>query len=218
MKTIFLLYIISQLISTAYGLAVIESLNPIIKNQLTDKGYIEKNKNSLYNYNDRISNILKGFIPFYYAIKAVNLIKTPNPIDNEVNRMIKSGRYISKEDLLLKENKEKNEHIISEPEIVFEKPEKYVARKNDNSLYDTYITPVEYVINEVSKEELQLTPFEDPNRIVEHVMIKSEVTTEDIAKAISQLDADELGALNTTIANLKEIKNQNKVLELKDVA
>ena len=48
MKTIFLLYVIAQLVSTAYGICIIEALNPIIKAQLHDKGYTEKNKNSLY--------------------------------------------------------------------------------------------------------------------------------------------------------------------------
>jgi hypothetical protein len=152
------------------------------------------------------------------AIKAVNLIKTPNPIDNEVNRMIKSGKYISKDDLLLKESNQKND-IVSEPEIIFEKPEKYTARKNDYVLYDTYVTPIEYVTRESSPEDkLSLTPFLDENRIVEHVMVKESVTKTDIAKAIGELSIEELEALNKTIVTLTEVKRNNKLLSLKDVA
>ena len=222
MKTILLFYVIAQLVSNAYGIAVIESLRPLIKSKLNDKAYVEKNKNSLYKYNDTFINILKGFIPFYYTIKAVNLITEYNPIDTEVNKMISSGKYITKEaDEIRKSSQEdaKKIDVPVEPEIVFEKPERYTARKNDNSLYDTYITPVEYVTKETANDqELSITPFCDRDRVVEHVIVKEDVTKNDIAKAISQLNVEELSALNDTITQLSEIKKRNKKLELKDVA
>ena len=67
MKTAILVYVITQLVTTAYGLAVIESVKPFVEKQLRDIGY-HRNKNSLYNFNNTFTNILKGFIPFYYLI------------------------------------------------------------------------------------------------------------------------------------------------------
>lgn len=225
MKTIFLLYVIAQLVSTAYGICIIEALNPIIKTQLHDKGYTEKNKNSLYKYNDGIINFFKGFIPFYYLLVAVNMIKGDNPIEREVRNKISSGEYITyEEERLMKEAAKSNamgsKSQTIEPKIEFEKPERYTARKIDNTLYDTYITPVEYVTMEAKKnEELSLTPFSDPDRVIEHVMVKEEVTKEDIVKAISELNEDELDALNTSIIDLKQLKRRNMTtLSLKDVA
>ena len=225
MKTIFLLYVIAQLVSTAYGICIIEALNPIIKAQLHDKGYTEKNKNSLYKYNDGIINFFKGFIPFYYLLVAVNMIKGDNPIEREVRNKISSGEYITyEEERLMKEAAKANaigsKSQTIEPKIEFEKPERYTARKIDNTLYDTYITPVEYVTMEAKKnEELSLTPFSDPDRVIEHVMVKEEVTKEDIVKAISELNEEELDALNTSIIDLKQLKRRNMTtLSLKDVA
>lgn len=225
MKTIFLLYVIAQLVSTAYGICIIEALNPIIKAQLHDKGYTEKNKNSLYKYNDGIINFFKGFIPFYYLLVAVNMIKGDNPIEREVRNKISSGEYITYEEERLMKEAAKSNAISSksqtiEPKIEFEKPERYTARKIDNTLYDTYITPVEYITMEAKKnEELSLTPFSDPDRVIEHVMVKEEVTKEDIVKAISELNLEELDALNTSIIDLKQLKRRNMTtLSLKDVA
>ena len=48
MENLILAFIIAQLISTAYGLAVIGSVRPIIEKKLKDEGYVLKNKNSMY--------------------------------------------------------------------------------------------------------------------------------------------------------------------------
>lgn len=224
MKTIFLLYVVAQLITTAYGICIIEALNPIIKAQLHSKGYTEKNKNSLYKYNEGIKNFFKGFIPGYYLLVAVNMIKGDNPIEREVNNKISSGEYITYEEKrLMNEAKSNNVSQVKnniEPKIEFEKPEKYTARKIDNTLYDTCITAVEYIVNETSKnDDLSLTPFSDPDRVIEHVMVKENVTNEDIVKAITELSEEELDALSTTIINLKHIKRKNNsTLSLKDIA
>ena len=105
-----------------------------------------------------------------------------------------------------------------EPQIIFEKPEKYVARKNGYTLYDTYEVPVEYNTYETTKEdELNITPY---TGIVKEVpkVIEKEVTKSDIAKAIAELDATELQALGDKVVALAEIKQRNKSLRLKDVA
>ena len=217
--TIFLIYVVTQCMSTAFGLTVIDRVQTVIKARLHEKGYVLKNKNSLYDFNDKIIAFAKGFIPFYYAIKAINLTSGKNAIEAEVEKVISSGKYIN----INQEEKEEIKEDLSiaklDNEIIFEKPEKYTARKNDYVLYDTYVTPIEYVTRESSPEDkLSLTPFLDENRIVEHVMVKESVTKTDIAKAIGELSIEELEALNKTITTLTEVKRNNKLLALKDVA
>lgn len=217
--TIFLIYVVTQCMSTAFGLTVIDRVQTVIKARLHEKGYILKNKNSLYDFNDTLIAFAKGFIPFYYAIKAINLTSGEHAIEAEVEKVISSGKYVN----INQEEKEEEKIDLSiakvENEIVFEKPEKYTARKNDYTLYDTYVTPIEYVTRESSPEDkLSLTPFLDENRTVEHVMVKESVTKTDIAKAIGELSIEELEALNKTITTLTEVKRNNKLLSLKDVA
>ena len=217
MSTIFLLYVVSQLITTAFGLAVIDRVQETIKARLHEKGYVLQNKNSLYSFNDGIMAFLKGFIPFYYLIKALNLTSGDNAIEAEVERVISSGKYmnINKEE----EKVEETPVINIESKIEFEKPEKYQARRNDLTLYDTYVTPIEYVtLEEKDEQKLSLSPFMDDNRTVEHVMVKEAVTKNDIAKAIGELTVEELEALNSTITALTQLKRNNKQLSLKDVA
>ena len=217
--TIFLIYVVTQCMSTAFGLTVIDRVQTVIKARLHEKGYVLKNKNSLYDFNDKLIAFAKGFIPFYYAIKAINLTSGKNAIEAEVEKVISSGKYIN----INQEEKEEIKEDLSiaklDNEIIFEKPEKYTARKNDYTLYDTYVTPIEYVTRESSPEDkLSLTPFLDENKIVEHVMVKESVTKTDIAKAIGELSIEELEALNKTIITLTEVKRNNKLLALKDVA
>lgn len=232
MKNILLFYVIAQLVSTAYGVAVLESVRPFVKVRLYDEGYVQKNKNSLYKYSNDIVGVLKGFIPFYYAIKAVNLISCKDPIKNAVDNEIKTGKYITKEEAEFLNNQEiinKNSSLnVSKPEIVFEKPEKYTARKNDNTLYDTYITPIEYVIHDASEsDELNITPWLDKDRAVEHVMIKEEPTKSDIVRSLFDLSLNEFDEFVDKMPevrkhiiekqNILEL-NKNNTFELKDIA
>ena len=76
LTNVILVYIITQLISTAYGLAVIGSVKPLVEERLRDKGYVLKNKNSLYKFNEGLGDFFRGFIPFYYAAKAILLVPT----------------------------------------------------------------------------------------------------------------------------------------------
>lgn len=225
MKELFLIYLISQALSTAYGLAVIESIKPIVKDSLRTSGYVEKNKNSLYKFNDKFQAILKGFIPFYYCIKAVSLVNGKNPIEREKQRQINSGEYISIEDKIKMEQEEAAERemasksIAVDNRIYFEKPEPYKARKNDVSMYDTYETPVEYIERVAESEDnLSITPYTGDDKVVEHVIVKDEVSNSDIAKAIVNLDGDELEALGSKIIYLRELKRKNNLTLEKDVA
>lgn len=223
MTNVILAFIIAQLISTAYGLAVIGSVRPIIEQRLKDKGYVLKNKNSMYKFNENLGKFFRGLIPGYYAVKAILLVQGKDPIDRAVQKEIDDGEYITREEREAIRQREEFMKTASlskpvEPQIIFEKPEKYVARKNGYTLYDTYEVPVEYNTYETTKEdELNITPY---TGIVKEVpkVIEKEVTKSDIAKAIAELDATELQALGDKVVALAEIKQRNKSLRLKDVA
>lgn len=218
MSTIFLIYVVSQLITTAFGLAVIDKVQTTINARLHEKGYVLKNKNSLYNFNDGIIAFAKGFIPFYYLKKALDLTSGESAIEKEVERVISSGKYMN-----INQEEEKIDEYIPQVNIQedysFEKTEKYTARRNDLTLYDTYVTPVEYVTKEEKDQsKLSLTPFTVENKTVEQVMVTSPVSKNDIARAIGELSIEELEALSSTITTLTQIKKKNRQLSLKDVA
>lgn len=225
MKEILLAYAAIQLISTAYGLSVIGSVKPLIEEKLRDKGYVIKNKNSLYQFNESLGNFFKGLIPFYYAIKAITLVQGKDPVDRAVNEEIHNGKYISREEqdsIKAQEElqKELNKLKVSvDPQIMFEKPDKYVAHKNDISLYDTYETPIEYISRESTQEEtFEPTPFIAPVNQTPTI-VHEEVTKSDIAKALSELEPYELEALSQKMDTLASMKRKNKRLILeKDVA
>lgn len=218
MGTIFLIYIVAQLMTTAFGLAVIDKVQTTINARLHEKGYVLKNKNSLYNFNDGLIAFAKGFIPFYYLKKALDLTSGENAIEKEVERVISSGKYMN-----INQEEENVEEYIPQvtlqEDIQFEKPERYQARRNDLTLYDTYVTPIEYVTKEEKDQtKLSLTPFTGDNKVVEQVMVTSPVSKNDIARAIGELSVEELEALSNTITTLTQIKRKNRQLSLKDVA
>ena len=225
MDRVLLVYAIVQLITTAFGLAVIESIKPIVEERLETSGYVKRNRNSLYNFNDSLLNVLKGFIPFYYFTKALKIISNKkNSISKQMDEEIRNGNYYNPKDIpeaqVIDDSAKSDVLVNSETEVIFEKPEKYKARKNDVSLYDTYETPVEYITRETTKEEeLELTPYLTDDKVVEHVVVKNDVTSADIAKAISELDVYELELLRDKLSLLVNNKRKDKSLLLeKDVA
>lgn len=98
MENVIIALIVAQLLSTAYGLAVIGSVKPIIEKKLEDQGYVLKNKNSMYKFNEGLGNFFRGFIPFYYALKAISLVQGKDPIDRAVKNEIENGEYITREE------------------------------------------------------------------------------------------------------------------------
>ncbi len=227
MQKALIIYAIIQLITTAYGLAVIESIRPMVEKKLRDQGY-KKNRNSLYNFNNTMIDLGKCFIPFYYLVKAISIISDKTSVDKKVNEEIRSGNYINEDEYnsTVEASEEIEEEVPdsiykSPYDLMFEKPERYTARKNDISLYDTYETPVDY-IERVSREEdgLELTPFASDDKVVEHVVVKEEVSKADIAKALSELSVSELEMLKNKISELAEIKRERdfKLKLEKDVA
>ncbi len=223
MKTVLLIYIITQLITDAYGLAVIESVRPFVEKRLHDEGY-HKNKNSLYRFNNTLSNILKGFIPFYYLTKALNIVRSKGDIESQVNDEIKTKNYITEEDEIIKvdeETEDKTNSIFKDLNAIeFEKPEVYTARKNEEDYYDIYEEEIDYATVEAKKEDnLEISPFVSDDKVVEHVVVKNEVTNKDVARKLCELSADELYALAETLKKLERSKRNTKSLKLeKDVA
>ena len=224
MKTILIIYVISQLVTTAYGLAVIESVKPFVEKQLRDKGY-HRNKNSLYNFNNTLSNILKGFIPFYYFAKAIKIVMNKTDvIEDNVNEQIENKLYVKEdevedEDITVIEDPTPN--IVNNMKVAFEKPEVYKARKNNfTSLYDTYETPIDYITRESTPtDNLEINPFVNEEKEVEQVVVKEKVTNKDIAEAICDLNPDELSMLSEKILKLEKFKRRSNSLKLeKDVA
>ena len=218
MTDILLIYAVMQLMSTAFGLAVIGAVRSSIEEKLQDKGYVLKNRNSLYKFNEKLGNFLKGFIPFYYAIKA--LVQGKNPINRAVEEEIISGNYITRDEQLdifrEEEARKQNDPTIAhESRIMFEKPEKYKATRNNiENLYDTYETPIEYVTKlDTEIEKLDITPFMNEGN-VKQVVVNGEVTNQDIARAISELNVSELEQLKRKITELENIKSRNKLLSL----
>ena len=104
-------------------------------------------------------------------------MKAKVPVSKIVDEEIESGNYVSQDELRrlnIIENEEATSSIARGPEMFYETPPKYTARKNDLSFYDTYETPVEYITREAPKEEeLKLNPF-----VSNEVVIKSEVKEE----------------------------------------
>ena len=226
MKNAIIIYVVTQLITNAYGLAVIESARPFVEKKLIDQGY-QKNKNSLYRFNNTFSNVLKGFIPFYYLVKALSIIKNKGDVSKQVQEQINKKNFVLKEEEIKPIINEvpvitetKNENLINNLKIEFEKPEKYTARKNNLSLFDTYETPIEYITRDDTKEDaLELSPFVNKDEVIKEVVVKEEVTNKDIAKAICDLDLYELTSLKEKIISLENIKKKEKSLKLeKEVA
>ena len=216
MQNVLIIYAIIQLMTTAYGLAVIESIRPMVEEKLRDQGYI-KNKNSLYTFSNTLMDIAKGFIPCYYLVKAIRIISDKSSVDKRVNEQIKNKNYISENELTSEVLEEDTtDSIYKGPfDLSFEKPEKYTARKNDISIYDTYETPVDYIERVSQKEdELSITPF-DSDRTVEHVVVKSEMSDAEFfntrVKKLSPRQLEKLGDCCYKFADYK----RKKALELK---
>ena len=186
---------------------------------------VRKNRNSLYNFSDGLSNFAKGFIPLYYFVKSLSLIGNKKALNKQFNEEISKGNYIKREqldhikaDVQVIEDKPSDISLNIESDIVFEKPEVYRARKIDNSLYDTYETPIEYITRETENADtLEITPYSNEEKIDTK---KEETTKVDnnalIAEAIVGLSVEELDRLKDTVIKISDIKKELK-LE-KDVA
>lgn len=224
MGNILLIYVVVQLITTAYGVSVIETVKPIVNRKLLDDGYVLKNKNSMYKFNDKIENILKGFIPFYYAFKAFELVKNGDPVEKAYNKEIEEGNYITRDEE--EEQRARLElaksfshvKVNSNPSIMFEKPERYVARRNDYDLLSTREEDVKYdVIKSENEEDASITPF---RKVVkpEPVVTITQASKKDVVKAIMNLNSDELDLLEQRIRELSASKKKKQKSLVLDVA
>lgn len=218
MKNIILIFIIAHLLSTAYGISVIETVKPLVKKKLVDEGYILRKKNSMYKFNEGLTNFLKGFIPFYYAIKAFKLTSNPDPVYTASVEELYNRNYVTRDEL--EEEKARRELVKSvgkpsmvvEPSLGFNKSEKYVARRTDLILSRDYKDEVEYDIKH--DDNLSITPFDSNVQIIKEVVREPE--KKDIVKAIVDLNEDELAMLEQSVRDLIALKSHKKVLRYTD--
>ena len=165
MGKVILVYLIVQLVTTAFGLSVIETIRPIVNKKLIDDGYVLKNKNSMYKFNENLVDFLRGLIPCYYLIKALKMVKGSDAVEREAINQIRKGNYVTMEEYLnpiVEVNKEDKNitRIVKEVEP-FEKPDKYVARRNDYILSETNEKEVKYQKAYTEGDKLEITPFSD---------------------------------------------------------
>lgn len=228
---IFWIYVVTQLVSTAYGITVINSVRkvPALRKRLREQGYTQRDKNSLYKFNDWLKYFLKGFIPFYFAYKALQLTNSADPVGMMMQEEIDNGNYISKEDEAIFKDEElrANNSLAYDPNaFMYEEVGPYKARKIDiNEIYDDEETPIEYITREFEKDSSnKITPFtKESTSVVEKepevvVAKENKVTSSDIAKALSELSGTELEELSKKLVLLAETKKINSNSLEEDVA
>lgn len=216
MGKVILIYLIVQLITTAFGLSVIETIRPIVNKKLIDDGYVLKNKNSMYKFNENLTSFLLGLIPCYYLFKALNMVKGSDAFEREAINQIRKGNYVTVEEYLyptVEVNKEDTNvtKIVSEPEP-YEKDYKHVARRNDYLLTETNENNVKFQEAYTESDKLEITPFSD-----KYVMPKTKaITVEDILEYIFGFSPEKLDRLGEKAHELAEVKRGHPVLTLKD--
>ena len=219
MGKVILIYLIVQLITTAFGLSVIETIRPIVNKKLIDDGYVLKNKNSMYKFNEGLVKFLLGLIPCYYLVKALDMVKGSDAVEREAINQIRSGNYVTVEEYLyptVEANVEdKNVTRIVKETEPFEKPDKYVARRNDYLLTDTNEKDVKFQEVHSDSDKIGITPFSDKNI---RPVIDKKITDEEVINYIYKLSPNKLRRLSVSANELAEIKSGNPVLTLKDVA
>ena len=220
--TLFVIYIVAQVSTTLYGVHLIKTIrkDKKYKQKLKDSGY-KMNRNRLYNFSDEIKLFFKGFIPGFYMYKAYQLVTAKDPAQLQLEQDIKEGRYIPEEEYeaeLKQQEKAAEESIFYNlnPNMTYYADQPYKAKKNTNDYLDTYEEESKFEVVKGDKD-FEISPYVD-TKVPEPIIIP-DATKEDIARAISELDTQELKALNKNINNLIDIKEENKILSLeKDAA
>jgi hypothetical protein len=222
MGKVILIYLIIQLITTAFGLSVIETIRPIVNKKLTRDGYVLMNKNSMYRFNENLSNFAKGLIPCYYLFKALNMVRGSDAIEREAARQVKKGNYVTMEQYLnpvVEVNKEdKNVARIVQETEPFEKEYKHFARKNTYSFLESGAEKVQYQKEYKDDQSQLITPYAEKivNTVIKEVIKKP--TIKDILNAIYGLNPEDIDKLIDLLYQYSEKKKGHPVLKLKDVA
>lgn len=229
-QDILLSYIAIHSITLAMGLFWIYSTQSRVNEEILKRNYKLAEKNSLYSFNEKITNFLKSLIPGYYFVIGLNIIKDSGDYKRTVEKAIASGKY----EPIDFENRKKEvipKITAPEPKVKFElEKEKFKARKNDCSLYDPTETPIEYSKRIMSEDEIKIMPFIDDNSLNQTYQAFNDISVidenkaqkisnKDIANHISNLKEEDLIVLNEIIQKLllhKE-KEYTRTLE-KDVA
>lgn len=222
MGKVILVYAIIQLITTAFGLSVIETIRPIVNKKLLKDGYVLKNKNSMYKFNEDLTNFAMGLIPCYYLIKAMNMVRGSDAIEREAARQVKIGNYVTMEEYLypvVEINKEdKNVAKIVHEVEPFEKEYKHFARKNTYSFLESNGEKVKYSETYQNEQKELITPYAE--RTVDTIIkeVAAKPTIKDILNAIYGLNPEDIDKLIDLLYQYSEKKKGHPVLKLKDVA
>lgn len=82
------LYLVIQLWANSIGLITINNANSLINKKIKEKGYCYVKNNSVYPINETLIRVLKAFIPLYYCVEGLKLIKETNKttIDSIIKR------------------------------------------------------------------------------------------------------------------------------------
>src|SRR5574344_511402 len=93
MDNVIILGLAVHALTTAFGLIVLDVCNGMIDEKIEQKGYVLRNKNSLYTFNEKLGNFLKGLIPFYYLTKSLLLVGRKKELNRIADERILSGKY-----------------------------------------------------------------------------------------------------------------------------
>lgn len=259
MKEFLFVYLITMLLSNGFGISVINSALPKIKEKIAKKGYNVEKKNFIPALNDVCIKALLAFIPFYYLFKAISLIQGDVALEKAAQEEIESGKYTKivdieaeeiisdtsiEEDVVLDNSRINEDFVVENLNSRYSyweeaAPEKYVARKNDISIFNNDETPIDFisrvstnddVLNiskyvALEKEDLSKdTIFKDA--LPEEKIVKDEIKKEDIVRLITKIDPKVLDTIIKDSTSLDSLREQleyeskrNNVLTLeKEVA
>lgn len=174
------LYLVIQLWANSIGLITINNANSLINKKIKEKGYCYVKNNSVYPINETLIRVLKAFIPLYYCVEGLKLIKETNKttIDSIIKKKLANGeiKEFNEDDLKntlftdkgINYNKKKFiEHVPTEPyrsipfnerhtvegDIIFQ-----TVKDNDLGKYNG-ITP--FVVEEKKESHIDIKKLSD---------------------------------------------------------
>ncbi len=210
---VLLIYGVTTLLTDAYGLTVLATVDRFVKEELKNRKYELRNKGSLYNFNEKLGKFTLGFVPFYYTLKALKTIDQKDVISRQADEKIANGEYFTHDENIAfyeeEENNRQKSVIVKEPEVVFEK---YKARSNTDSAI--YYPVEEPIFDEKVSDELEITPFKSQENIKHNESNKEE----DIIQKIYSMDPERLEQFGKRVIDLAQVKNKKLVKEYKEVA
>lgn len=202
---IIMIYLIFELISIIYALYIGDELNYRINFEVKSRGYKKNTNGRLITIDD-----LKQLIPFYSILRSRKFLKSSRYLNDYVDSMILSGKYVPVcDDISIYDDHKDvtNEMNIDDslfipmPKVAYESPEPYRARSVDNALYDSSISAEEYIIKHTEENKhVNSTPF------IRHDTVEDKI--KQTAEYITSLPDSELAKLSDLIYQLKKTNDK----------